>query len=100
MSMTATERLQATPTVYINNERTRVTEWRFATDASTGWHRHEYDYVVVPLAHGKLRIVGHGGEETVSEMRSGMPYFREAGVEHDVINASGCEYAFMEIEFK
>ncbi len=98
--MSASDRPQATPTVYINNERTRVTQWRFGVDASTGWHRHEYDYVVVPLADGKLRIVGQDGEESVSEMRSGMPYFREAGVEHDVINASGCEYVFMEIEFK
>ena len=41
--------MQAKSTVFIDNERTRVTEWRFAPGASTGWHRHEYDYVVVPL---------------------------------------------------
>ena len=39
---------QAVPTVQIDNERTRVTEWRFAPGASTGYHRHEYDYVIVP----------------------------------------------------
>ena len=38
---------EATPTVFIDNERVRVTEWRFAPGAATGWHRHEYDYVVV-----------------------------------------------------
>lgn len=90
----------ATPTVFIDNPRTRVTEWRFQPDAATGWHRHEYDYVVVPLMDGRLRIVGPGGEENVAELEAGIPYFREVGVEHDVINASGHEFAFMEVEFK
>ena len=90
----------ATPTVFIDNARTRVTEWRFAPDAATGWHRHEYDYVVVPLMNGKLRIVAPGVEDNVAELQAGVPYFREVGVEHDVINASGYEFAFMEVEFK
>ena len=31
----------AKPTVFIDNERTRVTEWRFAKRGdNTGWHRH------------------------------------------------------------
>ncbi len=48
---------EATSKVFIDNERVRVTEWRFAPGAATGWHRHEYDYVVVPMLDGKLRIV-------------------------------------------
>ena len=72
---------QATPTVFIDNERVRVTEWRFAPGAATGWHRHEYDYVVVPLLAGKLRIVTEGGAETIAELRKGVPYFRNLGVE-------------------
>ena len=48
--MTARETPAAKPTVFIDNERVRVTEWRFAPGAATGWHRHEYDYVVVPMA--------------------------------------------------
>ena len=38
------------------------------------------------------------GSRTVSEMKTGIPYFREAGVEHDVINANDFECAFVEIE--
>ena len=30
--------MQAKPTVFIDNERTRVTEWRFAPGAATGRH--------------------------------------------------------------
>ena len=46
----------AQPTIQIDNERVRVTEWRFAPGAETGWHVHEMDYVVVPLYDGALRI--------------------------------------------
>lgn len=95
-----TERPAAEGTVKLENERVRVTEWRFAPGAATGWHRHEYDYVVVPLATGKLRIVGPGGSENLAELTHGEPYDRQAGVEHDVINASDGPFAFMEIELK
>jgi beta-alanine degradation protein BauB len=91
---------KAVPTVFIDNERVRVTEWRFAPGAATGWHRHEMDYVVVPLVDGELELVGQGGERTRAELRKGVPYFRGAGVEHDVINANPHAFAFIEIELK
>ena len=91
---------QATPTVFIDNARTRVTQWRFAPGAETGWHRHEHDYVVVPTMDGRVRIVGAGNQETFADMKAGAPYFREAGVEHNVVNANDTEYSFIEVEFK
>ena len=91
---------QATSKIFIDNERTRVTEWRFAPGAATGWHRHAFDYVVVPLLDGSLKLVTEGGQEQIAELKSGVPYFRNAGVEHDVINANDFEFAFVEIEFK
>jgi quercetin dioxygenase-like cupin family protein len=90
---------QASPTVQIDNERVRVTEWRFPPGAATGWHRHEFDYVVVPLTDGQLRIRNAEGE-SVSELRTGRSYARPAGVEHDVINANDCEFVFVEVELK
>lgn len=92
--------MQAKPTVFIDNERTRVTEWRFAPGASTGWHRHEYDYVVVPLLDGKLELSSGDVETQIAELSAGVPYFRQMGVEHDVTNVNDFEYAFIEIEFK
>jgi len=90
----------AKPTVLIDNDKVRVTEWRFAQPGdATGWHRHEMDYVVVPLMDGALKIATGDGE-SVAEMKAGAPYFRETGVEHDVINASAGEYAFIEVELK
>lgn len=89
----------AKPTEFINNKRARVTEWRFKNKGdNTGWHRHGYDYVVVPLFDGILEIDTGEGERTIAPMTSGVPYFREAGVEHDVINGNDFECAFVEIE--
>ena len=90
---------QATPTTQIDNDRTRVTEWRFAPGAETGVHIHEYDYVVVPMLDGVLKIVAPDGTETLAEMKAGQSYFREKGVHHNVINANDFDYVFVEVEF-
>jgi len=90
----------AVSVVLIENQTTRVTEWRFAEKGdNTGWHRHAYDYVVVPLFDGFLEIDSGGGEVVRVNMKNGVPYFRNAGVEHDVINGNGFGCAFVEIEF-
>lgn len=89
----------ATPTVLTDNDRVRVTRWVFAAGEATGHHRHAYDYVVAPQSDGTLLIRSADGEQR-AELRRDAPYFREAGVEHDVINASGHEIAFVEIEIK
>lgn len=90
---------RADATVLIDNERVRVTRWQFAPGAATGWHRHEHDYVIVPLTDGALTLVEPDGERR-SDLRTGEPYFRNAGVEHDVVNANDHAFAFVEIEMK
>ena len=92
--------IAAVPTVFIDNDRVRVTEWRFAPGAATGWHRHEFDYVVTPLTDGRLKIMDGSGEPTYAELKTGQPYFREAGVEHDVINDNDFEFVFIDTEMK
>ncbi len=91
--------LKAASRIFVDNDRVRVAEWRFAPGAATGWHRHEYDYVVVPMLDGRLKLLEAGGER-FSELKKGVPYFRNAGVEHDVVNANDYEYLFVEIELK
>ncbi len=84
---------------HVDNDRVVVWEWRFAPGANTGWHRHDHDYVVVPLMDGTVKLETRDGT-SMAEMKAGAPYFRKAGVEHDVINANDTAYAFIEIELK
>ncbi|MES2532853.1 MAG: cupin domain-containing protein [Pseudomonadota bacterium] len=94
-----TDRPDAIPTVQIDNERVKVTEWRFAPGAHTGWHRHGMDYVVVPMTTGALTLDTPNGQ-IKSPLTAGVSYTRLTGVEHDVINANDFEFVFVEIELK
>jgi beta-alanine degradation protein BauB len=89
----------ARSTVQVDNERVKVSEWRFAPGAETGWHRHAYDYVVVPMTTGKLKLFD-GKQNSFAELTSGRSYYRPVGVEHNVINANDYEFTFVEVEFK
>ena len=83
----------------IENDCVRVTEWRFTQRGdNTGWHRHAYDHVVIPLFDGTLEIELGGGARTTAQMQNGAPYFREIGVAHDVINGNDFACAFVEVE--
>jgi quercetin dioxygenase-like cupin family protein len=90
----------ASSELQVDNERLRVTEWRFAPGAATGYHRHAYDYVVVPVLDGELELVGPDGQRSRAQLQQGKSYFRKAGVEHNVINAGAGVMAFVEIELK
>ena len=91
---------EATPTQLIDNARVRVTEWRFGPGDATGQHRHEFDYVVVPVTTGDLLLKETDGDR-IARIELGKPYFREEGVEHDVINPSESdEIVFIEVELK
>ena len=90
---------RAVATVSVDNARVRVTEWRFAPGATTGSHRHEWAYVIVPMTTGRLAATGPAGD-SVNELVAGQPYYRPAGGEHDIRNANAFEFVFIEIELK
>ncbi len=92
------DRAKATPTVRIDDGRVKATEWAFRPGAETGWHRHEYDYVVVPLVSGRLMIEMPDGSTAEAELVQGIPYARKIGVEHNVVNGGDGEMRFLEIE--
>jgi len=81
----------------VDNARVRVTRHRLAPGAHTGFHRHESDYVVVPISGGRMRIV-EGTREVFADLSAGVSYFRQAGVEHDVFNGGNEELVFVEVE--
>ena len=86
--------------VQIDNDEVRVTEWCLAPGAATGHHRHEMDYVIVPVTDSDMTIVAPDGSRSVAKLQIGKSYFRKAGVEHDVLNETKDEIVFLEIELK
>ena len=97
--MSPDRRPPATPTIQLENALVRVTEWRFPPGTSTGFHRHAYDYVVVPMTTARLRILTPTGE-AAGDLVTGQAYFRSAGVEHEVVNDNPFEVVFVETELK
>ena len=92
-------RTPATGTRQVDTAEARVTEWRLPAGSAIGHHRHELDYVVVPITDGVLTVVSAGGSAQ-SPITRGQSYFRKAGVEHDVRNETEAEIVFVEIEIK
>lgn len=81
----------------LENDNVRVTRHRMAPGARTGFHRHEFDYVIVPVTGGRMRIL-EDGKEKIADLSPGLAYFRPAGVEHDIQNGGDQELVFVEIE--
>jgi quercetin dioxygenase-like cupin family protein len=91
--------MKAVPTVQLENQRVIVTLWTFAPGAETGHHVHAFDYVVVPLTSGTLRLVEAQGTRD-APLTAGVSYTRAAGVSHNVININAHEFRFIEIELR
>ncbi|PPR15719.1 MAG: Beta-alanine degradation protein BauB [Alphaproteobacteria bacterium MarineAlpha9_Bin3] len=90
----------ARPTVQIDNEFVKVTEWFFPPKSETGHHIHQMDYVVVPMTTGELIIEDTEGNLSKANLVNGKSYSREIGVNHNVINNNNFEFKFIEIEIK
>jgi quercetin dioxygenase-like cupin family protein len=90
----------ATATLQLDTEHVRVTRWDFNPGAETGWHRHGWLYVVVPVTDGRLLVELHGGGSVAADLTAGVAYTRDAGVEHNVINDGERPLAFVEVEVK
>ena len=85
--------------VLIENDKTIVTEWSFDVGDSTGIHTHEYNYIVVPMLDGELKVIDNNGE-TISKLTKGGAYYREKGIKHNVFNNNNFPYSFIEVELK
>jgi beta-alanine degradation protein BauB len=91
----------AKPTAIADDERVRVTTWTFQEDgAATGMHHHDFDYIVVPVTGGTFTVTDADGSARELEQVAGVPYLRPAGATHDVVNSTGREAVFVEIELK
>lgn len=93
-------RQQAVASLIIDDSRTRVTRFDFAPGAETGWHRHEYDYVITTVTACEMLLEEPGGNRRTVSFAPNEVYRRDAGVEHNVINNGHADMAFIEIELK
>ena len=93
-------REKAKPTVQIDNDKVKVTRWDLSPGAETGWHRHEMDYIVVPLTDGALTAEMPDGLAVENNLTIGASYARLVGIEHNIINNNDGPYSFIEIELK
>ncbi len=91
----------ATAVVTIDDERTRVTTWTFdALGDTTGPHRHEYDYIVIPVTGGTLTVATPDGSTRVMTQVAGVPYSGSAGTTHTVTAINADRLCFVEVELK
>jgi quercetin dioxygenase-like cupin family protein len=84
----------------VDDDRLRVTTWTFQVGQDTGHHRHEYDYLVVPISGGTFEITEPDGSTREMTQESAVAYLGRAGTEHNVINRSGHTAVFVEVELK
>lgn len=87
--------------VTIDNDRVRVITWTFdhAGD-STGPHRHEHDYIVIPVTGGHLNVTTP--DDTTHDMTqdAGVPYPGTKGTTHTVTAVNADRLSFVEVELK
>ncbi|MCU0888832.1 MAG: cupin domain-containing protein [Rubritepida sp.] len=90
----------AVATTQVDDAHVRVTRWDFAPGAETGFHRHGWLYVVVPVTDGTLYVEFPDGSTASATLRAGEAYTRLAGVEHNVVNGGDAPLSFVETEVK
>ena len=90
----------ARSTVTADDDRVRVTTWTFQDGEDTGHHRHEYDYIVVPISGGTFAVIEPDGTTRERAQETAVAYLGRAGTEHNVTNRSGRAAVFVEVELK
>lgn len=84
--------------VQLENEHFRVTKWTIEPGGAIPMHRHEYEYVVVPLVTDTMHVTNADGSEIVANIEHGVTYTRSAGAEHIVANPGANTIEFIEVE--
>lgn len=86
--------------ILYEDERTKITRWRFPPGTQTGWHFHKYDYVTLQQSGGKLKLESRDGAEKIVDYEEGAAAAYSAPIEHNATNISEVEVRVTEIEYK
>src|SRR5699024_11215843 len=93
------ENTGSTSEVQLDNGIFRVTRWTIEPDGVIPMHRHDYEYVVVPMVTDSMHVRNADGSSTVADLKAGVSYTRAAGAEHEISNPDGTDdVVFVEIE--
>ena len=85
--------------VQLENEHFRVTKWTIEPGGTIPMHRHEHEYVVVPLVTDTMHVTNADGSELVAELVTGRSYTRASGAEHRIKNrGDSADVVFVEVE--
>lgn len=84
----------------VDDAQVRVTRFTFAEGAETGWHTHGFDYVITAVTDCAMHLEAADGKTRDVLVPTGDAYRRDAGVQHNVINAGDAPMVFVEIELK
>ena len=90
---------EATAEVQLENADFKVTRWTIEPGAVIPMHRHEFEYVVVPMVTDTMTVVDASGAVHEAALVAGQSYSRPAGTEHQVENrSSSSAIVFVEVE--
>ena len=86
--------------VLFEDDKTRITFWRFPPDTETGWHKHTHDYVTIQQSGGQLKLEDREGNIKIIDYVDGKAAAYKAPIEHNAKNISNEEVRVTEIEYK
>ena len=89
----------STGDVQLDNGVFRVTKWTIRPDGVIPMHKHEYEYVVVPMVTDTMLVRNSDGTEIRADLEAGVADARPAGAEHAASNPGGsADVVFVEVE--
>lgn len=84
----------------VDDEKTRITQWRIKPGQQTGWHLHDFDYVTIQQSEGRLHLDYADGSEKEIDYVPGTSHLNTAPVEHNATNVGDVDIVVLEIEYK
>lgn len=87
-------------TILFEDDKTKITSWRFEPGTETGWHHHNYDYVTIQKSGGCLRLENDAGDIKLIDYEMDRTAAYSAPIKHNATNVSDEEVRVIEIEYK
>ena len=96
----AEDRTAAPHVIVHEDERARIIQYTIRPGEQTGWHTHQFDYVVVRQSDGTLTSNFADGTKKDFEYKAGTAASYKAPVTHNAVNTGDTDIVGYEIEYK